>query len=85
MVRGLLAPLSPNEEITLRRIAVGTESALPSGTVRRLERLELIEPGQPNGWKLTALGQQRYAALPRPAPGDEIGHMLSGMRKPESN
>lgn len=70
MVRGLRAPLSPNEENALRRIAVGATSALPATTIRRLEQLELIEAGQPSGWRLTALGRQRHNSLPRLTPED---------------
>ena len=44
-MRGILAPLSPHEEITLRRVALGSggRDHLPSQHVRRLEQLALIE------------------------------------------
>ena len=44
-MRGILAPLSPHEEITLRRVALGfgLPDHLPSQHVRRLEQLALIE------------------------------------------
>jgi hypothetical protein len=45
MERGALAPLSPNEEVTLRRIAIGIARAfeLRSRDVTRLIRLLLVE------------------------------------------
>jgi hypothetical protein len=83
MQRGLLAPLSPNEEITLRRIALGSASALPEAAIVRLRKLELIEGGADNVWTLTPLGQRRYDSLSRPEPSDDIGRMLASFRKPE--
>ena len=42
MGRGLRAPLSPNEEVALRRIAIGV--AQPSGPeIERLKQLGLVE------------------------------------------
>lgn len=66
MTQGLLAQLSPNEEVTLRRIAfaVGGER-LPNKHVRHLERLNLIERFSAS-WRLTALGRQRYESLRKP-------------------
>ena len=64
MERGLLAPLSPNEELTLRRVALGLALAkdLPAGDVLRLRNLALIEDrGERFG--LTALGRQRHERL----------------------
>jgi hypothetical protein len=61
MARGLRAPLSPNEELTLRRVALGIALAkdLPAGDVLRLRNLALIEHrGERFG--LTALGKDRY-------------------------
>jgi hypothetical protein len=45
MDRGLVAPLSPNEEVTLRRVAYGIARAdhLHPSHVARLKRLTLIE------------------------------------------
>ena len=67
MDRGLKAPLSPHEEVTLRRIALGISEAkiLPARDVAHLICLHLIDEkdGQLN---LTALGRQRYEGLPRP-------------------
>ena len=64
MARGLCAPLSPNEELTLRRVALGIALAkdLPAGDVLRLLNLGLIEDrGEHFG--LTALGRERYEHL----------------------
>lgn len=83
MQRGLLVPLSPNEEITLRRIAIGSSSALLEAAVARLKKLELIEGGIDNVWTLTPLGQRRYASLARPEPADDMGRLLARFRKPE--
>ena len=64
MDRGLKVPLSPNEEVTLRRVAHGTahRETLRSADVTRLESLGLI--GDSNGvLSLTPMGQQRLADL----------------------
>lgn len=74
-MRGILAPLSPNEEITLRRIALGfgTHDRLPPRHVHRLQQLALIEE-QDGTLRLTQLGLQRYASLERPEKwGSETG------------
>ena len=66
-MRGMLAPLSPNEESTLRRIALGiaVRDELPAIHVKRLEQLSLVEDVE--GFvMLTDLGAKRYATLPRP-------------------
>jgi hypothetical protein len=43
--RGLLAPLSPHEEVTLRRVAIGIAKPadLPARDVERLKALMLVE------------------------------------------
>jgi len=66
-MRGILAPLSPHEEITLRRVALGfgRRDHLPEQHVRRLEQLALIEEAD-GALRLTELGLQRYAGLERP-------------------
>lgn len=83
-MRGLLAPLSSNEEVTLRRVAIGSTYKLPAQHLKRLEQLKLIES---NGgcYQLTPLGRQRYNALPKAAalandgsPG-EIEQILSNV------
>jgi hypothetical protein len=67
MVRGLRAPLSPHEEVTLRRIALGIAKAklLSARDVAYLVRLGLVDEGD-GRLSLTALGRQRYEAMPRP-------------------
>jgi hypothetical protein len=70
MARGLRAPLSPNEELTLRRVALGIALAkdLPAGDVLRLRNLALIEDrGERLG--LTALGRERYQRFHRTGGG----------------
>ena len=66
MERGLLAPLSPHEEVTLRRIALGISKAkhLPAHNVAYLVRLRLVDEND-GRVSLTALGRQRYDKLPR--------------------
>jgi hypothetical protein len=66
MERGALAPLRPNEEVTLRRIAIGIARAseLRSRDVTRLIRLLLVE--QRDGrLVLTDQGRARYRSLPK--------------------
>jgi hypothetical protein len=69
MARGTLAPLSPNEETTLRRVALGvTDGAtLSKRDVARLRTLGLIQD-KPGGLALTSVGRERYLALPRNIP-----------------
>jgi hypothetical protein len=66
--RGLLAPLSPHEEVTLRRVAIGIAKLadLPARDVERLTALLLVEETG-GGLRLTPLGRQRYRALPNSA------------------
>jgi len=64
MDRGLKAPLSPYEEVTLRRIALGVAhpADLAGTDVDRLKCLLLIE--EFNGTlRLAPMGKQRYLAL----------------------
>ena len=60
MERGLLAPLSVNEESALRRVANGisTPAQLREGTLARLKLLKLVEI-QDGRAVLTALGTRR--------------------------
>jgi hypothetical protein len=60
MERGLLAPLSPNEQTALRRVANGITKPkhLRSSSVERLKRLALVEESD-GRIRLTTLGQQR--------------------------
>jgi hypothetical protein len=64
MTRSLLAPLSPNEEITLRRVALGLSPArdLPPRDLARLAALALVD-ATVDGPRLTLLGRQRYHSL----------------------
>lgn len=62
MERGLRAPLSPNEEQALRRIAHGISRPkhLRDASITRLKRLALVEE-QDGRIRLTELGVQRFA------------------------
>jgi hypothetical protein len=66
MSRSLDAPLSPHEEATLRLVANGITKIkhLAPDHVRRLKHLALVEEDG-RRLKLTTIGLQRYAALPR--------------------
>jgi hypothetical protein len=68
MDRGLKAPLSPHEEVSLRRVALGVAhpADLAGRDVDRLKSLLLIEEVN-GGLRLTPLGKQRYLALPKNA------------------
>lgn len=67
--RGSIAPLSSNEEVTLRRVALGIAPAgkLPQRDVVRLRTLALVEVDGET-LRLTPLGRKRYKELPRAAP-----------------
>jgi hypothetical protein len=70
MERGLLAPLSPNEEMALRRISHGS-TQIVDVHIQRLMRLALIQEG-PLGPQITELGEQRLAGMGHEAhPGRE--------------
>jgi Mn-dependent DtxR family transcriptional regulator len=66
-MRGLLAPLSADEEVTLRQVAMGSTQKLPALHLKRLEQLKLIVSERGGGYRLTPLGRQRYNGLPRAA------------------
>jgi hypothetical protein len=91
-MRGILAPLSPNEEITLRRIALGfgIRDGWAPRHVRRLKQLALIEDYD-GGLRLTELGLQRYASLQRPEKWDsptapqDISRLLTKHTKPDGS
>ena len=74
MTRGSLAPLSPNEETTLRRVALGVSKAatLPKLDVARLAALALVEE-KDGELRLTGVGRGRYLALPRNLAVDQSG------------
>jgi hypothetical protein len=63
MTGGLLAPLSPCEEIALRRIAYGS-FVVEAKAASRLIALALIE-NTGRGMRLTPLGRLRFNALPK--------------------
>jgi hypothetical protein len=64
--------LTKDEEITLRRIALGVSSVenLSAADVKRLRELRMIE-GEGQACQLTTLGRQRYTGLAR--------HVLGGV------
>ena len=66
MSRSLDAPLSPNEEVTLRRVALGISPMkdLAPRDLMRLKSLALVEIDAGVA-RLTEFGRQRYSALPR--------------------
>ena len=68
MERGLIAPLSPHEEVTLRRIALGIPKAsqLPPRDAAHLIRLRLVADNE-GRLSLTDIGRERYRALPKAA------------------
>ena len=63
--RGLLAPLSPHEEIALRRVAHGIvdPKTLQASHILRLKSLALIKDSK-GTLRVTPLGQRRLDALP---------------------
>jgi hypothetical protein len=63
MSRGLLAPLSPPEEIALRRIAHGSV-VVDAQAAARLMSLALVERVH-TSLRLTPLGRLRFNALPK--------------------
>ena len=63
MTSGLLAPLSPSQEIALRRIAHGS-LIVDAQVVARLMALGLVQQTS-RGHRLTPLGRLRYDALPK--------------------
>jgi hypothetical protein len=70
MERGLLAPLSPNEQTALQRVANGisTLNHLRLDSVERLKRLALVEESD-GCIRLTVLGQERCRAGRFASPG----------------
>jgi hypothetical protein len=61
MERGLKAPLSPREEVSFRRVALGISKAkhLPARDLAYLVRLHLVDENE-GRVKLTDLGRERY-------------------------
>ena len=68
MTRGQAAPLSTNEEITLRRVAYGQSDIanLRAQDLARLRALDLIK-GSAHVPTLTSEGQRRFDGLPKAA------------------
>lgn len=73
MSRSLDAPLSPNEEVTLRRVALGVSPMkdLAPRDLMRLTSLSLVEIDAGVA-RLTNFGLQRYRALPRAANAKDL-------------
>ena len=69
MERGLLAPLSLNEQTALRKVANGISKPkhLRATSVQRLKRLALIEEHE-GRIRLTPLGQQRCLDITEATP-----------------
>src|SRR5262245_11961630 len=63
MTRGLLTPLSPHDELALRRVAHGS-AIIDAQVAARLVSLALIEQAGASP-RLTPLGRLRYNALPK--------------------
>lgn len=63
MERGLIAPLSPNEQTALRRVANGISKAthLRAASLARLKLLALVEEHE-GDVRLTPLGTRRFRA-----------------------
>jgi hypothetical protein len=82
MDRGLRAPLSPHEEVTLRRIVLGisTPQLLPTRDVAHLTRLGLVEEND-GRLSVTARGRQRYDGLPRPAGLSDQQEFAAALRR----
>jgi hypothetical protein len=69
MKRGIRAPLSPNEEVALRRVATGLAqpASSPSRDLEHLKKLGLIV--EVDGiLSLTSVGRDRCAKLPSAVP-----------------
>jgi hypothetical protein len=68
MKNGLFAPLTEDEEVTLRRVAYGQSSVrtLRRPDLARLYQVRFIEDST-NGPRLTADGKLRFGILPKAA------------------
>jgi hypothetical protein len=73
MERGLKAPFGPHEAVTFRRIALGLSDVnlLPARDVAYLIHLRLVDEKE-GRLKLTALGRERYHALPNDAAMSDV-------------
>ena len=73
MTDGLIAPLSPPEEIALRRIALGSLAALDPKVASRLITLALVQRTS-TGLRLTPLGWlRREQSAAEAEPGTTAG------------
>ena len=74
--------LTPNEEVTLRRVAFGESevSVLRADDLARLYKLGLIEVGKDRP-RLTAEGRQRFDALPKVAKSKSTGDPMAEMQE----
>ncbi|MFZ5780921.1 MAG: hypothetical protein ACOY4R_12055 [Pseudomonadota bacterium] len=63
MASGLHTLLTPEDEILLRRVALGSQG-LDTKKLARLSSLALVERAG-NGWRLTPLGRHRFDSLPK--------------------
>jgi hypothetical protein len=72
MERGLLAPLSPNEQTTLRRVANGISKPkhLRTASIARLKLLALVEEHD-GRIRLTSLGSRRWRSDTGDSPGGQ--------------
>ncbi len=68
MVRGVLVPLSPEDEIALRRLAASAREGALGMTARMTERLRQLGLAErvAGAWRLTPLGKRRLSGLPKP-------------------
>jgi len=73
MDRGLVAPLSPNEEIALRRVAHGSID-IPARHAERLVKLALVTADE-SGLRLTEVGVRRVRGLTDASIGEH--HVLA--------
>jgi hypothetical protein len=84
MDRGLLAPLSPNEELALRRIALGIAGLRDINTreIKRLMALGLIVSDDVSV-SITKLGLERVTHLPRTGAKELVkgGETIAAMAK----
>jgi hypothetical protein len=87
----LSSVLTKDEEITLRRIALGVSSVekLSAADVKRLRELRLVQ-GEGQACRLTTLGRQHYTGLARPVLGGAsfdlstaVDKILGEKRKPK--
>ncbi len=73
MDRGIKAPLSPNEEVTLRWVALGIarRDELRAADLTRLIHLLLVEEID-GRLTLSDLGRQRYQQLPKASDMEDL-------------